>query len=83
MDAIGVSSITVYKSTDQTTWYYVETYSSDVYTNLMATGKISHASSITHNGTAGLYYRAYVIFYASKDGVTETRSKWSTIKLAI
>lgn len=62
MDEIGVSYMEIQKSSDNSDWDTVATYS-----NLIGYNTGSHLSSFVYTGTANNYYRAYVEFYAKDD----------------
>lgn len=62
MEKLGVSSIKVQESSNNSNWSTIATYS-----NLTKDNAYAHDGYITCTGTANKYYRAVVEFYA-KDG---------------
>lgn len=78
---LGVKTIEVYESVNNVDWYWVKTYSSDTYPNMIAEGVIYHHSSITYYGIAGRYYKAYVTVWGGNGNYGDSRSFWtSTVK---
>ena len=77
MDELGMSSITVQRSSDNENWSDMKTYSKDTYTNLVATNTTCHEAYVTYVGTAGYYYRAEILFYAKK-GTGEAEYSYTT-----
>lgn len=77
MDEIGVLSIKLYESSDNTNWTRVKTYSHENYSSMLAYDDWSHISYVSYQGTAGKYYKAYVCIWAGKDGSGDTRYMWS------
>ena len=68
MDEIGVNRIKVQYSSDQVNWTTARTFTKDVYTRFVDYNTGAHAAEVTCVIPAGKYYRAYVEFYAEKDG---------------
>ena len=66
MDKLGMSSITVQRSSDNQNWTDVKTYTKETNTNLVASNTTCHQAYVTYVGTAGYYYRAQIWFYAKK-----------------
>lgn len=66
MDELGMSSITVQRSSDNQNWTDVKTYTKATNTNLVRTNTASHEAYVNYVGTAGYYYRAKIWFYAKK-----------------
>lgn len=79
MDEIGVLSIRLYESSDNTNWTRVKTYSHENYSSMLAYDDWSHISYVSYQGTAGKYYKAYVCIWAGKDGSGDTRYMWATM----
>jgi len=77
MDEIGVLSIKLYESSDNTNWTRVKTYSHENYSSMLAYDDWSHISYVSYQGTAGKYYKAYVCIWAGKNGSGDTRYMWS------
>lgn len=66
MDQLGMSSITVQRSSDNQNWTDVKTYTKENNSNLVASNTTCHEAYVTYVGTAGYYYRAKIWFYAKK-----------------
>ena len=66
MDKLGMSSITVQRSSDNQNWTDVKTYTKENNSNLVASNTTCHEAYVTYVGTAGYYYRAKIWFYAKK-----------------
>ena len=77
MDEIGVLSIKLYESSDNTNWTRVKTYSHENYSSMLAYDDWSHISYVSYQGTAGKYYKAYVCIWAGKNGSGDTRYMWA------
>lgn len=70
MDKLGASEIILQRSSDNSTWTDVKTYSKTVYQNLVASNAFAHEAYVTYTGTSGNYYRAKVWFYAERGNGT-------------
>ena len=89
MDDIGVTQIILESSMDGKTWTRARTYTYDLtksdaendYPQMMAHNTYFNDNYVTHNGTANRYYRAYVNFYAGKDGGSSTRASYTPVVL--
>lgn len=66
MDEIGASVIYMERSSDGVNWTTVQTYRSENYLQMIEEDTGINCSYVTHYGTYGYYYRAYVTFYAKK-----------------
>ena len=62
MDEIGVLSVKLYESTNGTTWTRVKTFSHENYSTMLSYDDWYHSSYVSHQGTTGKYYKAYVCF---------------------
>lgn len=82
MDDVGVLSIEVYESVNNTDWYWVRTYQHFSYPGMLADNDFMHAGYVTYYGIAGRYYKAYVCVWAGKDGGGDTRYFWTSAKKA-
>lgn len=79
MDEIGVLSIKLYESSDNSTWTRVKTYSHENYSTMLTTDDYYHCSYVSYQGIAGKYYKAYVCIWAGKNGSGDTRYMWATM----
>lgn len=60
MPEIGAKTIYVYESKNGTDFYWVATYESSDYPEMMGSGTVFYEDVITHQGTVGRYYCATV-----------------------
>ena len=80
MQEIGVKTIKMQRSSDQTNWTTVQTYSRDDYSQMIDTNTTAHADCVTYTGSSGYYYRAYVTFYAKDSSGTGQNSYYTATK---
>lgn len=66
MDQLGMSIITIQRSSDNRNWTDVKTYTKDTYSNMVTTNAAQYSTYVNYVGTAGYYYRAKIWFYAKK-----------------
>lgn len=83
MQRIGVSSIEVYRSSNQSSWTLMKTYDMDDYPGMTDYNTSSHTGYVTYsNATPGYYYTAYVVFYAkNSSGVGETDTYTAILRM--
>lgn len=79
MDEIGVLSIILYESTDNTNWTRVKTFSHENYSSMLVEDDWYHASYVSYQGSESKYYKAYVCIWAGKNGGGDTRYMWATM----
>lgn len=82
MDEIGVLSIILYESTNNSTWTRVKTYSHENYSSMLIEDDFFHSSYVSYNGVAGRYYKAYVCIWAGMNGSGDTRYMWTPVERA-
>lgn len=82
MDEIGVLSIKLYESSDQTNWTRVKTYSHENYPSMLIEDDWAYSSYVSYKGTTGKYYKAYVCIWAGRNGAGDTRYMWTPIERA-
>ena len=82
MDEIGVLSIILYESSDNSTWTRVKTYSHENYSSMLVEDDFFHSSYVSYNGIAGKYYKALVCIWAGKNGSGDTRYMWTPVERA-
>lgn len=70
MDEVGVKTIKIQRSSDKINWGNVRTFTKDVNTGLICKNSGGHVGYVSYTGTAGYYYRAYVVFYAKNSSGT-------------
>ena len=79
MDELGVLSIVLYESTDNSNWSYVDTFLHEENESMLIENDWYHCSYVSHQGSTNKYYKAYVCIWAGKNGSGDTRSMWSTL----
>ena len=82
MDEVGASVVKIQRSSDGENWTTMRTYTKASYTSMTDTNTSAHYSCVSYTGTAGYYYRAYIVLYAKKGtGTGEIYRYTSSIKL--
>ena len=79
MDEIGVNIVKVQYSSDQENWTTAKTFQKASYTSMTDTDTGYHSGVLTCTVPSGKYYRAYVEFYAEKDGSFSERYYYTQI----
>ena len=79
MDEIGAKTIKVQYSSDQVNWTTAKTFTKANYSSMKATDTAFHAAELSCTVPSGKYYRAYVEFYAEKDGGSAERYYYTAI----
>lgn len=82
MDEIGVLSIILYESANNSTWTRVKTYSHENYSSMLVEDDFFHSSYVSYDGIAGKYYKALVCIWAGKNGSGDTRYMWTPVERA-
>ena len=80
MDEIGTLSIKIYESSNGTTWTRVKTFSHEDYSAMLGYDDYYHSGHVSYQGSAGKQYKAYVCFWAGKNGSGDTRYMWTSVK---
>ena len=82
MDEVGASVVKIQRSSDGVNWTTMRTYNKESYTSMTDTNTSAHYSCVSYTGTAGYYYRAFIILYAKKgNGTGEVYRYTASIKL--
>lgn len=79
MDELGVLSIVLFESTDNTHWTHAETFLHEDNESMLVENDWYHCSYVSHQGSTSKYYKAYVCIWAGKNGAGDTRYMWSTM----
>lgn len=77
MDEIGTLSIKLYESTDGTNWTRVKTFSHENYSSMLAYDDYYHSGHVSYQGSTSKQYKAYICFWAGKEGLGDTRYMWA------
>lgn len=80
MDKIGISTIRVQRSSDGvSSWSTVKTFSSANITSMLKSDSVYHSYDVGYAGVYNYYYRAYITFYAEKDGNIGEYSRYTGV----
>lgn len=80
MQVIGASEIEVYRSSDQSNWTKMKTYTMANYPEMVDENTCSHTGYVTYTGaTSGYYYTACVTFYAKNSTGSAERYVYTEI----
>lgn len=82
MQELGVSEITVQRSSDDSNWSDMTTFYKSAYTQMTTKNAYEYQNYVTYTGTSGYYYRAKIWFYAKNStGTGEYSYTTGSIKL--
>jgi hypothetical protein len=74
MTEIGALTIVLMESSNGTSWTTKKTFTRSVYTNMMGSNAVTHSATVTfYGGVSGYYYKAYITFWASRNGSGDSR----------
>ena len=79
MDEIGANTIKVQYSSDKVNWTTAKTFKKASYPSMVDYDTSGHAGVLYATVPSGKYYRAYVAFYAEKDGGSSERYYYTEI----
>lgn len=79
MDEIGANIIKVQYSSDQVNWTTAKTFRKASYPSMVDSDTSMHGGVLYATVPSGKYYRAYVEFYAEKDGGFAERYYYTAI----
>ena len=68
MEQLGTSLIKVQRSTDQSNWETMQVYTPEDYPQMLCPNTGAHSECVSYTYTSGYYYRAFVTFYATRNG---------------
>lgn len=84
LDELGALTIQIYEcstnSSNINDWTWKKTFKHDTTAGMLCYNDYFYGSSVTYQGTAGKYYRAYVCIWGGKDGDGDTRYFWTSAK---
>lgn len=81
MDELGVSTITVQRSSDGINWTNMKTFEKEDHSNMICNNTVAHSGYVTYWGTPGYYYRAAVCYYAKNGSSIGEYDTYSDILL--
>lgn len=79
---IGVLTIRLYESTDNSNWTWVQTFRHTDYSNMLAHDTYFNMSHVDYQGVAGRYYKAYVTIWAGPEDGGDARYIWTPVEQA-
>ena len=84
LDEIGALTIKIYEcstnSSSLSDWVWKKTFKHDTTSGMLSYNDDYHSGHVTYQGTAGMYYKAYVCVWGGKDGSGDTRYFWTSAK---
>ncbi len=78
MDAVGANFIKIQRSSDGVNWTTVRTCLKENYLYLVDYNSTGHAAGVSHTGTGGYYYRAYIQLYAKNSSGYGTMDRYTS-----
>lgn len=82
LDEIGCLSVSIYESTDNSTWTWKKTFTHDSTSGMLGYDKFYHSGHVDYQGVAGRYYKAFVTIWGGDNGDGDSRSFWTSAKKA-
>lgn len=82
MDELGVLSISIYESANNSTWTWKKTFTHDSTSGMLGYDDFYHSGHIDYQGVAGRYYKAYICVWGGEGGEGDTRYFWTSSKKA-
>lgn len=82
MDELGCLSVSIYESTDNSTWTWKKTFTHDSTSGMLGYNVYYHGGHVDYQGVAGRYYKAYVTIWGGDNGDGDSRSFWTSSKKA-
>ena len=82
IDELGCLSVSIYESTDNSTWTWKKTFTHDSTSGMLGYDKFYHSGHVDYQGVAGRYYKAYVCIWGGDNGAGDTRYFWTSAKKA-
>lgn len=82
LDELGCLSVSIYESTDNSTWTWVKTFTHDSTPGMLGYIKHYHSGHVDYQGVAGRYYKAFVTIWGGDNGDGDSRSFWTSVKKA-
>lgn len=79
MDELGALTIEIWKSTDQSNWTWVKSFTHDSTSGMLSYDDDYHSGSVSCQGSSNYYYRAYVCIWGGKNGSGDTRYFYTNI----
>ena len=80
---IGVLLVSVYESTDNSNFYWVESFSFTDYSNMLWHDDYICIDHVDYEGVPGRYYKAYVHIWAGPEDGGDGRYIWTPVERCI
>lgn len=77
---IGVLTVYLYEATDNSTFYWVETFQFTEYENMLWHDNYFCMDHVDYKGVPGRYYKAYVQIWAGPEDGGDTRYIWTEVE---
>lgn len=77
---IGVLTIYLYESTDNSNFYWVKTFQFTEYENMLWHDSFFCMDHVDYEGVPGRYYKAYVQVWAGPEDGGDTRYFWTPVE---
>lgn len=82
MENLGALDIRLYESTDNSNWYWVDTFSYEDYPHMLSHDDSHHMSFVEYQGVVGRYYKALVTIWSGGDTEGDARYMWTPVERA-
>lgn len=79
---LGVLTIQLYESSDQSNWSWVDTFQHYDYEQMLAHNTAHHMSHVDYQGTEGKYYKALVTIWGGSETDGDARYIWTDVEYA-
>lgn len=80
---VGVLTVSLYESTDNSNFYWVEAYDFTDYPNMLWHDDYICIDHVDYEGVPGRYYKAYVQIWAGPEDGGDTRYIWTPVERCI
>ena len=80
---IGVLTVYLYESTDNSNFYWVDTFDFVDYPNMLWHNDYICVDYVSYDGIPGRYYKAYVQIWAGPEDGGDTRYIWTSVERCI
>lgn len=77
---IGVLTISLYESTDNSNFYWVESFRFTSHTNMLWHNNFFSMDHVDYDGVPGRYYKAYVHIWAGPEDGGDGRYIWTPVE---
>ena len=80
---IGVITVSLYESTDNSNFYWVETFDWSDYPNMLWHNDYICVDHVDYEGVPGRYYKAYVHIWAGPEDGGDGRYIWTPVERCV